>query len=158
MVKENIPDMFLKIRKIYPKFFWKSVWMNYDTFVCIFNFTVFYLPWLSVLLELPQIKYEWVVSKTWNLSFSQSGAGCRSSAGRVGFWWKPSLGLYLAPFLTESHMTLSHLCGKAMITGVLVLKVKLFMLHLLDMATLGTYSPTLSLASVPLMKCFCAAP
>jgi len=32
---------------------------------------------------------------------------------------KPSLGLYLALFSLCPHMTLSHLCGKAVITGVL---------------------------------------
>ena len=98
-------------------------------------------PWLSVLLEVPQQNIDWV-SQTAEIYFViVSGPGCpRSSAGRVGFWGKCSLDLYLA--LISLHP--------------LVLKVEL----LLSISwTWQHQSPipfTLPLASVPLWKCFCS--
>ena len=53
------------------------------------------------------IKYRLSGLNSRNLFCHSSGAGCpRSSAGRVGFWWKLSLGLYLALFSLCPHMTL----------------------------------------------------
>ena len=88
-------------------------------------------------------KYRMSVSKSWNLFCHSSGAGCpRSSAGRVGFWWKQALsGLVPGPVLIVSSYDpfpsiwkgSDHWCP-------LVLNLELFMLHLLDMTTPVSYS------------------
>ena len=91
-------------------------------FVCVFKLLLFSMwLWLSVLLELPQQNIEWVSQRAEIYFLTILGLDVQDQVleGLVSDESKPSLGLYLALFSLCPHMTLSHLCGKAVITGVL---------------------------------------
>ena len=100
-------------------------------------------------------KYRLSVSNSRNLFCYSFGAGCpRSSVGRVGFWWKCSLDLYLALISLHPHLTARFLLYVERQWWLASSSSKGWALifHLLDMTTPVPYSLHSSLGLCPLME------
>ena len=121
------------------------MWWNYDNFLCL-QFLTFFFFYVAVFIRSARaatIKYRLSGLNSRNLFCHSSGAGCpRSSAGRVGFWWKQALsGLVPGPVLiVSSYDPFPSMWKGSDRWCPPVLKLELFMLHLLDMTTPVSYS------------------
>ena len=133
------------------------MWWNYENFPCLhFSPLLFSMwPWSSVLLELPQQNIDWVSQTAESYFLIVLGPGCpRSSVGRVGFWWKCSLDLYLALISLHPHLNARFLLYVERQWSLASSSSKGWALifHLLDMTTPVPYSLHSSLGLWPLME------